>query len=270
MAALVWITGCASGLGQHLVEAFYLRGYRVIATDINIDALKVYAEQARWPDASVHCVGLDVTSAEQWQSTLQEIDTTWGPVDLLLNVAGYLKPGYVHQQPVDEVDRHIDINVKGVIFGSQLVARTMAERGQGHIINIASTAALAPVPGLSLYSASKFAVRAFSLALRQELKPLGVKVTVVCPDAIHTPMLALQTDYKEAAMTFSGNRVLTVEDVETLIFRRVLSKAPAEVMIPLDRGVLAKLGNLFPGLTDRLVMFLQKKGQKAQQKYVKS
>lgn len=267
MSSVVWITGCASGLGKHFVDAFYLRGYRVVATDINSNALDRHAATERWPEDSVMCAPLDVTSSEQWVSLLSQVLSTWGKVDYLLNVAGYIKPGYSHEQSLDEIDRHLDINVKGVMYGCQIVGHHMTEQGSGHIINIASTAALAPIPGLNLYSASKFAVRAFSLAIRHELKPYGVKVTVVCPDAIQTPMLSLQKTYDEAAMTFSGNKVLRVEDIELLIFDRVIPNAPAEVMIPFSRGVFAKLGNLFPGLTDRLVLVLQNKGRKAQRKY---
>lgn len=270
MSSVVWITGCASGLGRYLVEAFYLRGYRVVATDINYDALITHAQQENWPEESVFCAALDVTSEEAWTALLAQVEERWAQVDYLLNVAGYLKPGYAHEQTTVEVDRHLDINVKGLIFGSQRIGQHMVKRGSGQIINIASTAALAPVPGLSLYSASKYAVRAFSLAIRHELKPHGVKVSVVCPDAIQTPMLSLQESYDEAAMTFSGNKVLRVEDIELLLFDKVIPKAPAEVMIPFSRGVFAKLGNLFPGLTDRLVVVLQNKGRKAQQKYYKS
>ncbi|GLQ32615.1 SDR family NAD(P)-dependent oxidoreductase [Litoribrevibacter albus] len=270
MSSVVWITGCASGLGKHLVEAFYLRGYRVVATDINSGALTRHALTERWPDDSVMCAPLDVTSAEQWSALLSDVLEKWGQIDYLLNVAGYLKPGYAHQQSLDEIDRHLDINVKGLMYGCQLVGQQMTKQKSGHIINIASTAALASVPGLNLYSASKFAVRAFSLAIRHELKPYGVNVSVICPDAIQTPMLTLQETYEEAAMTFSGNKVLKVEDIELLIFDRVIPKAPAEAMIPFSRGVLAKLGNLFPGLTDRLVVFLQEKGKKAQRSSYKS
>src|SRR5205085_5137897 len=132
--------------------------------------------------------------------------TTYGRVDVLMNVAGYLLPGYIHETSADQIERHMDINAKGLMLGTQAAARVMVRQGQGHIINIASMAALAPVPGLCCYSASKYAVRAFSLAVAQELRPHGVYVTAVCPDAVQTPMLDLQVDYQEAAMTFSGRR----------------------------------------------------------------
>ena len=166
-------------------------------------------------------------------------------LDRLFNIAAYLKPGYIHETDPQEIDRHIDINVKGLIIGSQLAAKHMVEQGKGHIVNIASLGGIAPIPGIALYSTSKFAVRGFSLALAQELKPLGVKVTVICPDAIQTPMLALQEDYDEAALTFSGPKALSLEDIEKIVFAEVLPNAPIEVTLPWQRGALAKLGGAF-------------------------
>ena len=266
MSKVVWITGCASGLGQHLANAFVQRGYRVVATDIDYQSLERYAEQMAWPDTSVMCRALDVTQLSQWQQLLEEVLACWHQVDLILNVAGYLKPGFAHETSFSEIDRHIDINVKGVMYGSQLMARQMVVQGQGHIINIASMASLAAIPGLTLYSASKFAVRAFSLAMAEELKGQGVKVSVICPDAIQTPMLDLQEDYQEAAMTFSGGKPLTVDDLEKLVFETVIPKAPRESLIPLSRGILAKLGNCFPGLSSVLATHLTNKGLKAQKR----
>jgi len=264
MAKVVWITGCASGVGLHLTKAFYKRGYRVVATDVNFDGLTRCAEEHQWASDRVLCRRLDVVSPDDWQTILADVVSIWGKVDYLFNVAGYLKPGFGHQTPIEEIDRHIDINLKGLMYGAQLVAKQMVNQQSGHIINISSMAGLAAIPGLSLYSASKFAVRAFSLAMAEELQAHGVKVTVICPDAIQTPMLTLQEDYEEAAMTFSGPKTLTVEDLERVVFNRVLKKAPVEVMLPIGRGILAKLGNVFPGLTRPLIRHLKQKGQKVQ------
>src|SRR5690606_20076022 len=126
------------------------------------------------------------------QVLLGEIIASHGSLDLLLNVAGVLRPGHVHVLSAGEIDLHLDVNAKGVMYGTQAAAREMVRHGGGQIINIASMAALAPIPGIALYSASKFAVRAFSLAVAYELAPHNVRVSVICPDAVSTPMLDLQ------------------------------------------------------------------------------
>ncbi len=176
-----------------------------------------------------------------------------------LNVAGYIRPGRAQNVEVEDVDRHFDINVKGVVFGTRAAARVMIEQGGGHIINIASLASLAPVPGISLYSASKYAVRAFSLAAAEDLLRHNIAVTVVCPDAVATPMLDKQLSYSEAALTFTG-RVLTVEDLSQLILGRVLKKRPLLVALPRWRGWLARIGDLSPRMARSLASIMRKQG----------
>jgi 3-oxoacyl-[acyl-carrier protein] reductase len=183
----------------------------VLATDLNHEGLEALRQSAGSADVLwTECQ--DVRDAGQWESLLAEMVRRWGRVDVLMNVAGVIRPGWVQEGSSVDVDFHLDINVKGVIHGTHAAARMMLKQGGGHIINIASLAGIAPIPGLSLYCASKFAVRGFTLAIAQELMQKGIKVTVVCPDAVQTPMLDMQVDYEQAAMTFSGNRVLTVEE----------------------------------------------------------
>ncbi len=264
MTKVVVITGCASGVGRQLTGRFLREGYRVLATDINASGLKQVAKEDAWNSDRVWLRKLDISKLSQWQRLWQDLLGKWAQVDVLCNVAGYLKPGYIHQTDWDEIERHMQVNVSGLIYGSKLAAQTMVEQGRGHIINIASLAGIAPIPGIALYSASKFAVRGFSLALAQELKPLGVSVTAICPDAIETPMLDLQEDYEEAALTFSGGDVLTVEDIEEAVFNKVLNKRPVELMLPATRGWLAKLGNAVPALSFILSEQLGKKGLQKQ------
>ena len=265
MSKVVFITGSASGLGKHLTTRFANEGYRVVATDINSDALKQCASELAWDAETVWTRKLDVTKKAQWQSLWQSVLEKWGGVDVLLNVAGYLLPGYLAETDMAQIDRHIDVNVKGLMYGSKLAAEHMTAKHEGHIVNIASLAGIAPIPGIGLYSASKFAVRGFTLSLAQELRPRGVSVSVVCPDAIETPMLTLQEDYDEAVLTFSGGRTLTVAEVADQIFEKALKKGAMEIMIPHSRGWLSKLGNTVPQISFMMGEYLGQLGRKKQQ-----
>jgi 3-oxoacyl-[acyl-carrier protein] reductase len=258
------LTGCASGIGQHLADVLVVQGHRVLATDINLAALEEHARAQGWPTDRVRVRKLDVRDPAAWTQLFQEAVSTFGSVDVLMNVAGYLQPGWVHAAALEEVDRHLDINTKGVIFGTQAAAQLMVQQQRGHIINFGSLAALAAVPGLALYSASKFAVRAFSLAAAYELRPHGVYVTVVCPDAVQTPMLDLQTGYEEAVLTFSAPRLLTVDHIAHVILKRVLPRKPIEIFIPARRGWLARFVDLFPRTSFVLVPLFQR-GARARQ-----
>ena len=140
------------------------------------------------------------------------------------------------------------------------------EKRNGHIINIASLAAISPVPGIALYSASKFAVRGFTLALAMELEEYNVHVTCVCPDAVATPMLDLQKDYEEAAITFSGSNALSAEEVAALIVD-LIGEKKMEVTITRSRGFQAKLASMFPSIASKVVSIMKAKGIRNQNRF---
>ncbi len=269
------ITGAASGIGRHLVGAF-ARGAdarRVIATDLSHARLTEVAAADGWP-ATVELAALDVCDPQAWQVVWDAAEAR-GPIDVVMNVAGFLAPDWIEHARDADIDRHIDVNVKGVVYGTRCAARAMIARRSagsasagvsGHIINVGSLASLSPVPGLSLYAASKFAVRGFSLSVALELADKGVAVTVVMPDAVQTPMLDIQKPRAEAALTFSGGKVLTPHDIE-LAMREVLRTRPLELAIPTSRGVLARVASAMPGLGQRLLPLMRALGRKRQARH---
>ncbi len=260
------VTGCASGIGRRLAGELARRGHRLMATDVDLTALEQAAERDGWPRETVRLAALDVRNGDAWEQVLDSALAPWPRIDVLYNVAGVVQPGYVHEIARPAIDFHLDINAKGVILGTQAASRRMVAQGAGQIVNIASLAGIAAVPGLALYSASKFAVRGFSLAVAQELRPHGVYVTVVCPDAVQTAMVDLQIDYPEAALTFSGKRILSVDQVVEILVGQVLEKRPLEVMIPRSRGWMAKLTSLWPGLAGALLPRLTQQGLSRQRR----
>ncbi|HZO12508.1 MAG TPA: SDR family oxidoreductase [Polyangiaceae bacterium] len=260
MADRFLVTGCASGIGLRVAEALVQRGHRVLATDIRHEAI----DAGNWDRERVRTAALDVTKPDAWTRVLDEAWSAWGGLDVLYNIAGYLMPGWVQAIDLRDIDRHIDINTKGVMYGTHLCARRMIEQGSGHIVNIASMAAFAPVPGLALYCASKYAVRAFSLAAAVELRDHGVAVTVVCPDAVATPMLDKQKDYEEAAMTFTAPRVLSAEEVAAHLVGPVLERRPLETALPRSRKWLARVADMLPEVAIWARPLFQKQGRAAQ------
>lgn len=264
--SVIIITGGASGIGKYLAISLAKQGYCLMVTDIQEENLQHLAQSENWVSEQVITSKLDVTSPENWQAVINQTLDKWKRIDVLMNVAGICVPGNIQDTPFELIDKHIDINLKGVIYGSKLVVPVMVQQGKGHIINIASLAGVAPVKGMNLYSASKFGVRGFSLAIAHELKNQGVAVSVVCPDAVDTPMLDKIAGYKEAALTFSGGRILTVEDIGKVILKKALGKKKMEVLYPASRGFYAKLGSFFTSLSGTVTNILSKKGAKKQAK----
>lgn len=286
--ATVLLTGCASGLGRHLAGVFLSRDDRVVATDLDFTTLQQVAAEDGWAGDRCALLPLDVTSPEAWDDALAATRERFGPrLDIVVNNAGHLEPAWVREMTPAQIERHLAVNVRGVMLGTRAAVRAMLEPAQGsegdapapgsatgvspgdrgHIINIASLAGIAAVPGLALYSASKFAVRGFTLAAAEELAPQGIAVTAVCPDAIHTPMLDLQVDYEETALTFSASRVLSVRDIERVLVRKVLPRRPVEVMVPGSRGWTAKVASAFPRLARPIVRRLWKVGDQRRRQW---
>jgi 3-oxoacyl-[acyl-carrier protein] reductase len=263
------LTGAASGIGRHLAGALGARGHRVLAADVNAEGLARARAADSWPTDVIVTRVLDVRLPSDWEAALQAALESFGRVDVLLNVAGYLRPGEGWAASVEEVDRHVDVNFKGLVHGTRTVGRYFVEERAGHIINFGSLASLAAVSGLTLYTATKFAVRGFSLSSAQELAAHGVAVTLVMPDAVQTPMLELQLDYPEAAITFSGARPLEVEDIARVLVEDVLVRRPLEVSIPFFRGMLARMATLWPELAPALAPALTRKGRAAQLQLLK-
>jgi NADP-dependent 3-hydroxy acid dehydrogenase YdfG len=258
------LTGAASGIGRTLVGALAGAGHRLLATDLDEARLREGALALGWPESRVLLRRLDVRDPVAWPAVVDLAFRTWGRLDVLLNIAGVLGASDCHLASAADVDLHLDVNAKGVIHGTRAAAARMVPQGHGHIVNMASLAALAPLPGMSLYAASKFAVRGFSLSAALELRARGVRVSVVCPDAVLTPMLDRQVACPAAAVAFSGFRILTAEEVVRAIVERVLPRRPLEVILPRSRGWLARAVGLWPDLGFFLAPLLLRRGQNRQ------
>jgi 3-oxoacyl-[acyl-carrier protein] reductase len=254
------VTGAASGIGRRLAELLVQRGTCVVAADVDEAGLRRVFDEEVFPPDRAAAVRLDVREPGDWEAAVGEATGRWGRLDLLLNVAGCLRTGKVHEMPARDLALQFDVNAKGVMLGTRAASELMVRQGAGHIVNVASMAALAPIPGLAGYSASKYAVRCFSLAAAEELWPHGVAVTVVCPDAVQTPMLDQQLDHESAALTFSGSKVLTVDDVAEAVLGRVLRERPLEVWLPPSRGLMARGGDMRPRVGFTIGRSLRKRG----------
>ena len=264
MTTATLLTGAASGIGRHLTGLLAAEDRPILATDVGEAGLARAAAEEGWGDA-VRTRVLDVRDASAWDAAVADVVAAHGRLDLVLNVAGVIRPAHIEDVTDADLDLQLDVNLRGVIYGTRAAARQMlAQDGGGHIVNFGSLASLAPVPGLTIYSASKFAVRGFSLAAALDLRDKGVAVTVVLPDAVQTPMLDEQVGQDAAALTFSGPRPLTVEEVGRAVVDRVLPKRPLEVALPWSRAAMARTGGLWPGVAARLEAPLRKRGQKAQ------
>jgi 3-oxoacyl-[acyl-carrier protein] reductase len=249
---VVLLTGCASGIGRALARRLYAQGHRLVLTDVNDVGLRQARDAEGWTDGGrVLTPPLDVRDPAAWRAAVGAAVERWGRLDVVVNVAGVLVTNWAHDSADADVDHIVDVNTKGLMHGTNAALRVMVPRRSGHVVNVASLAGIIPVPGLALYSASKHAARAYSLAVAQEVRKHGVFVTVVCPAVVRTPMMDVQVDREEAAFTFSGPRPLEPEEVASAIVDRAMARKPLEMVVDPPgswQGIAAKIGNAFPAL----------------------
>jgi len=254
------ITGAASGIGRHWARVLQQRGgaYRLALADVNLEGLRA----AFTPSESVRLHALDVRSAAQWERLLTDTLERFGRLDYLFNIAGGGRPEFFLQQPLENFDWVLDVNLKGALLGMRLAGEVMLRQGSGHIINVASLAGLSPTPGNALYSAAKAGLRNASIAAAIEWRRNGVAVTVISPDLVDTPIMQrhLESAGEEVALTYTGV-TLTVFDLERAFWKAMRTR-PLEINLPRWRGWLTKLNHVFPALMLLLYEPMKRRGMK--------
>ncbi len=186
------VTGAASGIGRALATALVERGATVLATDLDGDGAATVAEElggTKRSDGSARAAALDVSDAAAFEAVVGRFADEEGGIDFLFNNAGIPVGGEVRDLTVDHWRRVVEVNLLGVVHGVAAAYPRMLARGRGHLVNTASLAGLVPSPLLVPYSTTKHAVVGLSVGLRMEAAPHGVRVSVVCPGVIETPLL---------------------------------------------------------------------------------
>jgi len=186
MANKVWfITGASKGFGMELTKAALETGDRVIATARNPKAI----EDAFGAQDRLLVLKLDVTNEQQGKEAVSAALKQFGHIDILVNNAGRGLVGAVEEVTAEEVRAAIAVNVEGTLNVSRAALPSMRARRSGHILNLSSVGGFASWPGWGIYCATKFMVEGFSEAMHAELKPLGIKVTIVEPGPFRTDFL---------------------------------------------------------------------------------
>ncbi|MGH3912909.1 MAG: SDR family NAD(P)-dependent oxidoreductase [Pseudonocardiaceae bacterium] len=190
MPQVAVVTGAASGIGHALAIALAARGDMVMVADIDQQRAESVAKEleTRYP-GHVEGAGVDVQDATAVTGLIQSVKDRHGRLDLMFNNAGISIGGVAEEHTLDHWNRAIDVNLRGVVHGVHAAYPIMLEQGFGHIVNTASLAGLVPTPLKIAYTATKHAVVGLSLGLRSEGADHGVRVSVVCPGYVDTPLL---------------------------------------------------------------------------------
>jgi NAD(P)-dependent dehydrogenase (short-subunit alcohol dehydrogenase family) len=180
------VTGGASGIGSALCHEMGRRGATVVVADINIEGAQHVASAITASSGHTRAAHLDVSQADDVQKLIDKTLSRHGRLDYMFNNAGIGIAGEVRDMNLEHWQRILDVNLRGVIYGTTSAYQVMIKQGFGHIVNIASLAGLVPIPMVTAYATTKYGVVGLSTSLRAEAAKLGVKVSVACLGLVRT------------------------------------------------------------------------------------
>jgi NAD(P)-dependent dehydrogenase (short-subunit alcohol dehydrogenase family) len=232
---VVAITGGARGIGKTTAAALVGKGCRVAIGDLDQELAEKAAAQL---GGGTIALPLDVSDRGSIEGFLDEAERQLGPLDVLINNAGIMPVTPLAEESDESIRRQLDINLYGVIVGTQLAVRRMRPRRSGHVVNVASSAGKAGVPGIATYSATKHAVVGFTEAVRAEHRDDGIEFSYVMPITVNTQLIEGLADQR-------GVKRVEPEDVAAEIVD-ALETAKVDVYVPKQLRASVVLGTMLP------------------------
>ncbi|HEU4728360.1 MAG TPA: SDR family oxidoreductase [Kofleriaceae bacterium] len=256
MQTIAVVTGAGRGLGRKIADRLAARGHHVLATDID-----AAAAQATATAVGGTAVAQDVRDPESHRQVAR-MASELGELVVWVNNAGVLAVGDAWEMADAAVQRMVEVNLLGVIWGCHAAIPRMT---RGQILNIASISSLVPAPGLAIYDATKHGVLGYSLSVAGELQRVKRPITIsaLCPDAFASDMTGAVASDPAAALLFSAGKLLTLDAVADAAIDLVDHPRPIRTL-PASRAALIHLLRPFPSLALRLLDQLAKLGRKHQ------
>ncbi len=197
---IVLITGASSGIGEAAAKLLAAKGAKVLLGARRLDRLETLAEQIRSAGGTAEYMKLDVTDAQSMEDFVRYAEETFGRVDVVVNNAGVMPLSNLEERKIDEWNRMIDVNIRGVLHGIAAGLPVMRRQGGGQFVNVASIGAYGVTPTAAVYCATKYAVKAISEGLRMETGS-EIRVTLVSPGVTESELAdSISDEHARAAM----------------------------------------------------------------------
>jgi NAD(P)-dependent dehydrogenase (short-subunit alcohol dehydrogenase family) len=253
------VTGAASGIGRAVSKELGRLGATVIAADINLDGANETASIIKKTGAVASAKKVDVTKHDQVKRLIKDVVKKHRRIDYIFNNAGIAMVGETRDMDISQWRRIIDVNFMGVLYGTTEAYPVMIKQGSGHIVNTASLAGLVPVPTETAYVATKFAVVGLSTSLRAEAKGLGVKVNVICPGFVDTPIIKefIPVNVRKEDHLKKNPKMMDVNKAAKKILKGV-KRNHSIILIGSDAHILYFFQRFFPFVLNPLYQYMIK------------
>ncbi|MEL6367688.1 MAG: SDR family oxidoreductase [Pseudomonadota bacterium] len=259
----VIVTGASAGVGADVARAFAASGARLMLVARGKEALQEFAATLASVTKVATCA-MDVSNAAACRDLIKRTQQEFGSVHYLINNAGAHHRGNFETVDAEQIAQMVDVNLRAPLVLTRMVLDVIAECGGGAVVNVASIAGVTPVPGSATYSATKFGLRAFTLALAEELRGTKVHIGAVSPGPIDTGFIMTDID-GVTDLTFS-QPMSTAQEVADAVLT-VASGEKVEIKMPWISGLLGDVGYQFPWVKRALRPLLERKGRKAKAFY---
>ncbi len=229
---IIVITGASSGIGYSTAKALAKKGAKIVAGARRKNRLETLQKEITDAGGEIIICETDVTKKSDCDNLVKQAINKYGTVDVLINNAGLMPLSFVKSLKIDEWDKMIDVNIKGVLYCTAAVVPTMVEKKSGHIVNISSVAGRVVFPAGSVYCATKHAVTAFSEGLRQELSVRkNIRITIIEPGVVQTELTNTITEKALEAFVEKHKEMegLQAEDISNAIIFAI--EAPNHVNV---------------------------------------
>ncbi len=252
------ITGGSEGIGKECAKELFKQGASVAILSRSAEKLEIARKEIELlrtkSEQKLETFTLDVTQFEDCQKVLAKILDSMGTPDYVINCAGYARPGYIDQLEMDHFRQMMDLNYFGIVHICKILAPVLANAKKGHIINTSSIAGFIGLFGYTGYCASKYAVVGFSEALRRELEPSKVKVSVLCPPNTRTPGLTEENKFKPKEVLAAEEKAKSVnpEEVAKALIKK-LDRFDFMIVPTIDGGLAYLLSRFAPSLLHQFV-----------------
>jgi short-subunit dehydrogenase len=247
---VVIVTGASSGIGEATAREFGREGAKVVLAARRVDKLQTLAEEINKMGTESLVVQADLSKLEDIQSLVKQTLEKFNRIDILVNNAGFGRLDWLENlDPIKDIQAQIDVNVMGVIQTTRQVLPVMMKQRSGSIINMCSMAGLVATPTYTIYAASKHAVHGFSEALRREVKPWGIDVSLVYPGGVKTEFTAHAGIKRKTNAKTPDFMLLTAEQVGSAVVKLV--RHPKRMWIlPWLWSFTVFMNRFLPGLVD--------------------
>jgi short-subunit dehydrogenase len=258
------ITGASAGIGAASARRFAAEGATIAIVARGAEALERVAAEIRAGGGDARTYPGDVSDPTRCAEIVEAVVRDLGGIDVLVNNAGANRRGPVETREPGELAQIVRVNLIAPIVLTRLAIPHLRRRGRGAIVNVASIAGQVPLPEEATYSATKFGLRAFTFAVREELEASGITVSAVSPGPVETGFILEELD--EVPDLVFANPMSSADEIAAAVLDCAADGA-IERTIPLMTGILARVGNALPALRRLLVPVLERRGKVEKERF---